>query len=339
MAGFLTEYVGIEGMDGLPGYYTETAIPAASRTIRNAIDCCGVGLHSGREARLALLPAPAGTGIVFRRTDVGIDIPARFDFVRDTRLCTKLTSAERADVSVGTIEHITAALAALSIDNLIVEVDGPEVPILDGSAAPFLFLLDCAGVTELTAEREMIEILRPVSVTENGATASFEPLPPGGSWLGLDLSVSIDFTAGAIGCQSLDLRLTETNFRTEIARARTFTLVQEIEQLRAAGLALGGSLDNAVVVDGDDVLNPAGLRVSHEFVRHKMLDAVGDLSLAGAALIGRFTGERSGHRTNNLLLRALFADPTAFRRVTAGSLVSLSYGNVLQMPRGFAAAA
>ena len=336
---FHLDELGIEGMDGLPGYYTETAIPAASRTIRNPIDCCGVGLHSGRETRLALLPAAAGTGIVFRRTDVGVEIPATFDRVLDTRLCTKLTSAERPDISVGTIEHIMAALAALAIDTIIVEVDGPEVPILDFSAAPFLFLIDCAGVVDLAAPREMIEILRTVTVSDKGATATFEPLPPGGSWVGLDLSVSIDFAAGAIGCQSLDLRLTETNFRSEVARARTFTLAQEIEQLRAAGLALGGSLDNAVVVDGEDVVNPSGLRMSHEFVRHKVLDAVGDLSLAGAAIIGRFTGDCSGHRTNNLLLRALFADPTAFRRVTAGGMVSRSYGSAMQMPLGIAASA
>ena len=326
-------------MDGLPGYYTETAIPAASRTIRNPIDCCGVGLHSGHDTKLTFLPATAGAGIVFRRTDVGVEIPATFDRVLDTRLCTKLTSAERPDVSVGTIEHVMAALTALSIDNVIVEVDGPEVPILDGSAAPFLFLLDCAGVVDLSAPREMIEILRTVTVTDRGATATFEPLPAGSSWVGLDLSVTIDFAAGAIGCQSLELRLTEANFRHEVARARTFTLAQEIEQLRAAGLALGGSLDNAVVVDGEDVVNPAGLRMSHEFVRHKVLDAVGDLSLAGAAIIGRFTGDCSGHRTNNLLLRAVLADPTAFRRVTAGGMVSRSYGGALQMPLGMAASA
>jgi UDP-3-O-[3-hydroxymyristoyl] N-acetylglucosamine deacetylase len=231
-----------------------------------------------------------------------------------------------------------AALAALFIDNIVIEVDGSEIPILDGSAAPFLFLLDCAGVIDLAAPREMIEILRPVSVTENGATACFEPLPPGGSWVGLDLSVAIDYAAGAIGRQSFDLRLTDMAFRQEVARARTFALAHEIEQLRAAGLALGGNLDNAVVVDGDDVVNPAGLRMSHEFVRHKVLDAVGDLALAGASLIGRFTGERSGHRTNNLLLRALFASPSSFRRVTAGGLVSHSYGSALQMPLGIATA-
>ena len=185
----------------------------------------------------------------------------------------------------------------------------------------------------------MIEILRPVSITDNGATASFEPLPPGRSWVGLDLSVSIAFEAGAIGQQSFDLRLSEDSFRAELARARTFAQAREIQQLQAAGLARGGSLANAVVVDGDRVLNPEGLRVSQEFVRHKMLDAVGDLSLAGAALIGRFTGSRSGHRTNNLLLRALFADPGAFRHVTASGLVAHTYGGGMQMPVGMAAAA
>lgn len=326
-------------MDGLPGYYTETAIPAASRTIRNAIDCCGVGLHTGRETRLVLKPAPAGTGIVFRRTDLDIDIPAQHDLVSDTRLCTKLSAASRPEASIGTVEHIMAALAATSIDNILIEVDGREIPIFDGSAAPFVFLIDCAGVIDLAAPREMIEILRTVTVTDNGATATFEPLPPGRNWVGLDLAVSIDFTAGAIGRQSFDLRLSEPSFRSELAGARTFVQVHEIEQLRAAGLALGGSLANAVVVDGEQVLNPDGLRVGNEFVRHKVLDAVGDLSLAGAALIGRFTGHRSGHRTNNLLLRALLSDNSAFRRVTAGGLLSRGYGSVVQMPIGVAAVA
>lgn len=326
-------------MDGLPGYYTETTIPAASRTLRNAIDCRGVALHSGRETRLVLKPASAGTGIVFRRIDVGIDIPARHDLVCDTRLCTKLCAPDRPDVSIGTVEHIMAALAATAIDNVVIEVDGPEIPIFDGSAAPFMFLIDCAGVTDLVAAREMIEIIRPVSVTDNGATASFEPLPPGRHWVGLDLSVSIDFAATAIGRQSFDLRLSEASFRAEVAEARTFVQAQEIEQLRAVGLARGGSLANALVVDGDHVLNPDGLRVGNEFVRHKVLDAVGDLSLAGAALIGRFTGHRSGHRTNNLLLRALLSDSSAFRRVTAGGLLSRGFGGPVQMPLGVAAAA
>jgi UDP-3-O-[3-hydroxymyristoyl] N-acetylglucosamine deacetylase len=325
-------------MDGLPGYYTETAIPAASRTLRNAIDCRGTGLHSGRETRLVLKPTSAGHGIIFRRVDLGVDIPAQHDCVSDTRLCTRLAAPGRPDASVGTVEHIMAALAAAGVDNVLVEVDGPEIPIFDGSAAPFVFLIDCAGVVDLPVGREMIEIVRPVLVSDGAASASFEPLPPGRSWLGLDIAMAIDFTAAAIGQQSFELRLTEPSFRAEVAGARTFVQAQEVEALRAAGLALGGSLDNAVVVDGDDVLNPAGLRYGNECVRHKVLDAVGDLALAGAPIIGRFRGYRSGHRTNNLLLRALLSDPSAFRYVTVGGLLSRGF-SAAQMPLGLAAAA
>jgi UDP-3-O-[3-hydroxymyristoyl] N-acetylglucosamine deacetylase len=326
-------------MDGLPGYYTETAIPAASRTLRNAIDCCGIGLHSGRETRLVMNPAPAGHGIIFRRVDLGIDIPAQHDCVSDTRLCTRLAAAGAPEASIGTVEHIMAAFASAGIDNVLVEVDGPEIPIFDGSAAPFVFLIDCAGVVDLPVAREMIEIVRPVLVSDGAASASFEPLPAGHSWVGLDIAMSIDFTAAAIGQQSFELRVSEPSFRSEVAGARTFVQAQEVEQLRAAGLALGGSLANAIVVDGDEVLNPAGLRFGNECVRHKVLDAVGDLALAGASIIGCFRGYRSGHRTNNLLLRALFADPSAFRYVTAGGLVSRSFVGAAQMPVGLAAAA
>ncbi len=326
-------------MDGLPGYYTETAIPAASRTVRNAIDCSGIGLHSGRETRLALKPAPAGHGIIFRRVDLGIDIPAQHDFVSDTRLCTRLAIPGEPEASIGTVEHIMAALAAAAIDNVLVEVDGPEIPIFDGSAAPFVFLIDCAGVADLPVAREMIEIVRPVLVSDGAASASLEPLPPGGSWVGLDIAMSIDFTAAAIGQQYFDLRVSELSFRAEVAAARTFVQAQEVAQLRAAGLGLGGSLDNAVVVDGDAVLNPAGLRFGNECVRHKVLDAVGDLALAGAPIIGRFRGYRSGHRTNNLLLRALLSDPTAFRYMTAGGLLSRGFAGATPVPLALTAAA
>ena len=326
-------------MDGLPGYYTETAIPTASRTLRNAIDCRGIGLHSGQQTQLVLRPAPAGHGIIFRRVDLGIDIPAQHDCVADTRLCTRLAAADAPEASVGTVEHIMAALAAACIDNVLIEVDGPEVPIFDGSAAPFVFLIDCAGVADLPAAREMIEIVRPVLVRDGDASASFEPLPPGRSWLGLDIAMSIDFAAGAIGRQSFELRVSEPSFRAEVAGARTFVQAQEVEQLRAAGLALGGSLDNAVVIDGDMVLNPAGLRFQDECVRHKVLDAVGDLALAGASIIGRFRGDRSGHRINNLLLHALLSDPSAFRYVTAGGLLGRGFVGAGQLPMGLAAVA
>lgn len=278
------------------------------RTLRAPIDCVGTGLHTGARVRVRLCPAPAGSGIVFRRTDLGVDIPARYDCVIDTRLCTVLASPERPDVRVGTVEHLMAALAGCGVTDVTVDVDGPEVPVLDGSASPWVFLLDCAGRVALDAAPRAIEVLRPVRVQEG---AAFAELRPGAD--GFDLALSIAFDAPAIGRQSLTLRLGEEAFRRELSHARTFAQVHEIEGLRAAGLARGGSLDNAVVVDGAAVLNPAGLRAPDEFVRHKLLDAVGDLALAGAALRARFVGHRSGHALNNRLLRALFADAANWR--------------------------
>ncbi len=289
---------------------------AWQHTLRNPIHCTGVGLHSGRRVRLTLRPAAAGSGIVLRRTDLGLEVRAAFDRVADTRLCTLLACPDQPALRVGTVEHVLAALAGCGVDNAVLELDGPEMPVLDGSALPFVFLLDCAGRERQNAPRHAIEVLRPVRVSEGEGFAELRPASPGAS--GLDLSLSIAFDAPAIGRQAFSLRLTEAAFRTELAGARTFTLKREIEGLRAAGLARGGSLDNAVVVDGDAVLNPAGLRMSGEFVRHKMLDAVGDLSLAGAPLRARFTGHRSGHALNNRLLRALFADASAWRWAPLG---------------------
>jgi len=277
-------------------------------TLKAAIGCVGIGLHSGREVRMMLHPAPPGTGVVFRRTDLGVDIQARYDLVADTRLCTQLSLPDRPDARVGTVEHLMAALAGLGIDNAVVALDGPEVPVLDGSSAPFVFLIDCAGRVAQDAARDVIEILHPVRV---GTDEAFAELRPGGT--GLDMAMSIDFAAPAIGRQALSLSLTETGFRQRLAEARTFALLGEIDQLREAGLARGGSLANAVVVDGARVVNPEGLRGQDEFVRHKMLDAVGDLALAGAGISGRFIGHRSGHALNNRLLRAVFADRSAWR--------------------------
>jgi UDP-3-O-[3-hydroxymyristoyl] N-acetylglucosamine deacetylase len=285
------------------------------RTLKAPIGCVGVGLHTGRRVSLNLRPADPNQGIVFRRTDLGRDIPARFDRVVDTQLATVLGDEHWASARVGTVEHLMAALSALGIDNVLVELDGPEVPVLDGSAAPFVFLLDCAGVTEQPARRSHIEIRRPVRVSDGDAFAELRPAVRGSS--GLEMALSIDFAAAAIGRQALSLRLTEESFRTEIARARTFTLAEEVAQLRAAGLAQGGSLDNAVVVDQARILNPGGLRMSDEFARHKLLDAVGDLALAGAPLCGRFIAHRSGHGLNNRLLRALFSDASVWREVDA----------------------
>jgi UDP-3-O-[3-hydroxymyristoyl] N-acetylglucosamine deacetylase len=295
-------------MDGLADNYTLQGITTAQRTLKASIDCVGVGLHSGRKVSLALRPAPADAGIVFRRTDLDITIPARFDHVVDTRLCTVLGLPDQQDARIGTVEHLMAALAGAGVHNAIIEVDGPEVPILDGSAAPFLFLIDCAGIIAQTVSVPVIEVVRPVRVTEGDGFAELRPATSG-----LSMAASIDFEVAAIGRQALTLHLSPESFRSELARARTFTLASEVEALRAAGLALGGSLDNAVVVDNARVMNPGGLRAPDEFVRHKLLDAVGDLALAGAALRGRFVAHRTGHALNNRLLRALFADGANWR--------------------------
>ena len=292
-------------MDGLPHDLTEPA-RTRQRTLAASIGCVGIGLHSGVRIELELQPAPADTGIVFRRTDLGADVEARFDRVSDTRLCTVLCDPAAPHVRVGTVEHVMAALSACGIDNAIVALDGPEVPVFDGSAAPFVFLIDCAGTVELDAPSRVIEVLHPVRVSDG---ASFAELRPAN---GFELSVSIDFAAEAIGSQALSMQLSETSFRKELASARTFAMSADIAGLQAAGLARGGSLQNAVVVDGARVLNPGGLRMTDEFVRHKMLDAVGDLSMAGAMLNARFVAHRPGHALNNKLLRALFADRSAW---------------------------
>ena len=286
---------------------------ARQHTLKAAIGCVGTGLHSGRRARLMLRPAPAGHGIVFRRTDLGRDIPARFDHVADLRLATTLALPGDSAARVGTVEHLLAALAGLGIDNALVEVDGPELPILDGSAAPFVFLIDCAGIAAQDAPRRVLRVRRPVRVSDGEGYVELRP----GAGPGLDMRLSIDFAAPAIGRQAISLLLSPESFRADLAAARTFALAGEIDQLRAAGLAQGGSLDNAVVVDGEKVLNPGGLRMDGEFVRHKLLDAVGDLALAGVALEGRFIDHRSGHALNNRLLHALFANRAAWRETVA----------------------
>ncbi len=283
------------------------------RTLKSAICCVGVGLHSGHRVNVTLRPAAVGAGIVFRRVDLGIEIPARFDHVADTRLCTVLVSPDHRGARVGTVEHLMAALSACRISNVVVELDGPEMPVLDGSAAPWVFLLDCAGVAEQAASARFIKVLQAVRVEDGDA---FIELRPSAS-ASLEMSLSIAFDAAAIGRQALSLAVDGPAVRHELADARTFTLAREIAGLQAAGLAQGGSLENAVVVDGARVLNPGGLRRSDEFVRHKMLDAVGDLALAGAPLLGRFVGHRSGHTLNNRVLRALFADRANWQEVAA----------------------
>ncbi|MBV8400917.1 MAG: UDP-3-O-acyl-N-acetylglucosamine deacetylase [Acetobacteraceae bacterium] len=318
-------------MDGLAENLSVLTAAIRQRTLKASIGCVGVGVHTGVRVSMALRPAPAGHGIVFRRTDLGADIPARFDHVVETRLCTVLGDPANGDLRVGTVEHVMAAIAGSGIDNLLIEIDGPEVPILDGSAASHLFLIDCAGIVEQDEPRSTLEILRRVRVQDGEAFAELRPAA-----FGFDMAVSIEFQAAIIGRQALSVRLTPESFRHELARARTFALVQEVSQMQAAGLARGGSLANALVVDGARVLNPGGLRMADEFVRHKLLDVVGDIALAGAPLRGRFVAHRSGHSLNNRLLRALFADPGAWRQ--SSSAESLSGHSGVQLPAAAAPA-
>ena len=283
------------------------AAPVRQRTLKSSIACSGVGLHSGAQVAMTLAPGEPDSGIIFVRTDIeggGTAVPARWDRVVCTRLCTMIGADN--GVTVGTIEHLMAAFAGTSIDNAVVSLNGPEVPIMDGSAAPFIFLVECAGIVEQDASRRAVRVKKPVEINEDGMVASLSPAPV------FSVDVTIDFDSPAMAHHSLRLGLVNGTFKKELARARTFGFLHEVEKLRAAGFARGGSLDNAVVVSGDRVLNEGGLRYEDEFVRHKALDAVGDLYLAGGPLIGTFAGVRSGHRANNLVLRALFADKDAW---------------------------
>ena len=274
------------------------------KTLKRAVTFKGVGLHGGQAARMVVAPAEAETGIRFYRTDLpeaARCIPARHDLVTDTRLCTKISNG--AGASLGTIEHIMAALAGLGINDAAVSVDGPEVPIMDGSSCIFTDALMQAGLRPLDAPLRAIRILAPVSVERDGKSARLLPSET------FSMGFAIEFADPAIGTQSLALDLAGATFVEELADCRTFGHLAEVEHLRKLGLARGGSLENAIVVDRGRVLNPEGLRCPDEFVRHKMLDAMGDLALAGAPIIGRYEGEKAGHEITNLLLHALFAAP------------------------------
>lgn len=291
-------------------------------TLRTSIGCVGVGLHSGVKAALTLHPAETDSGIRFVRMDRPEDAPieARFDQVCDTTMCTAI--GQKGGAVVSTIEHLMAALAALEIDNVLIEVEGPEVPIMDGSARPFIFLIECAGIEAQDQPRRRIEILKPVTVTAHGKSARLEPVGDVGraSPLYFEVDCRIAFDHPLIESQSMVHRLTPESFGTDIAAARTFGFAERVEELWSRGLALGGSLKNAVVVSKDKVLNEGGLRFEDEFVRHKVLDCVGDLYLAGAPIHGRFVGDCAGHAMHNKLLRALFADPTAWVELSDDTL-------------------
>jgi UDP-3-O-[3-hydroxymyristoyl] N-acetylglucosamine deacetylase len=281
----------------------------AQRTLRNPIGCVGTGLHTGARVSLTLHPSEPDSGIRFLRYDRfgSRALPARFDQVCDTTMCTTL--GEPGGVMVATVEHLMASLAICEIDNVLVEVGGPELPIMDGSAEPFVFLIECAGVVEQDRPRLQIEVLKPVTVTAHGKFARLEPAD------GFEVACEIQFDHPLIDSQAMRVRFGADEFKTEIARARTFGFAERVEELWSRGLALGGSLKNAVVVSKDRVLNEEGLRYPDEFVRHKVLDSVGDLYLAGGQLVGRFTSRCAGHTMHNKLLRALFADPSAWRVV------------------------
>jgi len=279
-------------------------------TLAQDVTLEGVGLHSGLSISMTLMPADVGQGIVFRRSDLAAqgssvsDIAASYRNVTDLRLCTVISN--EAGTSVGTIEHLMAALSAYGVDNLLIEVNGPELPIMDGSAAVFADVIEAVGLHVQAAPRRAIRILKPVVIEEDGKRVA---LLPGE---GFHLSFDIEFADRAIGRQSVEAELRDIDFSADFLPARTFGRLADVEMMRAAGLALGGSLENSVVVDGDKVLNPEGLRFEDEYVRHKLMDAVGDLALAGAPLIGRYEGVRAGHALNNRLLRMLFADRSAW---------------------------
>src|SRR3989338_3004907 len=272
-------------------------------TVSRIIELSGVGLHSGAETVLRLLPAEIGTGLVFRRVDVTDRdnmIPARWDSVVDTRLCTVV--ANQAGVSVGTIEHLMAALSACGVDNAVLELDAPEVPIMDGSSAPFVDAINEAGLKNQAAPRRAIKVLKEVSVVDGDKIVTLKP------GIGSRFKAGIDFAHPSIGQQSFEIELFSGDFETKISDARTFGFAHEAKALRAMGLALGGSMDNAVVLDEKAVMNPEGLRHSDEFARHKVLDAVGDIYIAGGPMIGHYEASKPGHNMNNRVLQALFAD-------------------------------
>lgn len=284
------------------------------RTIREAIRASGVGLHSGRKVYMSLLPAAPDSGIVFRRVDLpgSPEVPAHADLVCDTQLCTAL---QQDGQKVQTVEHLLSALAGMGVDNVVVELSAPEVPIMDGSAGPFVFLLQSAGIVEQDAPKRFLRIKQPIQVQDGDKLARLEPHN------GFRLSFGIEFSHPVVRGtrQHVSLDFSSSAFLREVARARTFGFLQDVEFMRARNLALGGSLDNAVVLDEYRVLNRDGLRYDDEFVRHKVLDAIGDLYLIGHSIIGAYSAFKSGHDLNNKLARAVLATPEAWELVSFGA--------------------
>lgn len=281
------------------------------RTLKNVIRATGVGLHSGEKVFLTLRPAPIDTGIVFRRVDLEpiVEIPAQGDLVTETTLCTGLSSGP---AKVQTVEHLLSAMAGLGIDNAYVELSAAEVPIMDGSAGPFVFLLQSAGIAQQDAPKRFIRILREVEVREGDKWARFTPH----DGFRLDFTVELNHPAIPAAQSTASVDFSTARYIKEVSRARTFGFMRDLEYMRERNLGLGGSMDNAIVLDEFRVLNEDGLRYADEFVRHKILDAVGDLYLAGHPIIGAYAGYKSGHALNNKLVRALLAESSAWEQVT-----------------------
>ena len=281
------------------------------RTLKKRISCTGVGLHSGVAVSMTLHPAAPNTGIVFQRTDVvpgAGHIPARWNHIHSGVLCTTL--ANEQGVTIGTVEHLMAALAGCGIDNALVRLDGPEVPVMDGSAAPFVLLVECAGIVVQEAPRWYLRVLKRIDVADGGKAMSLQPADE------FRVRFEIDFDSPAVAHQSCVVHITERSFKEDVGSARTFGFVEDVQGLRENGFGCGGTLDNVVMVDGDSVLNEGGLRFNDEFVRHKVLDCVGDMYLAGGPMLAEVAGVRSGHTLSHRLLNALFADETAWRYET-----------------------
>ena len=299
------------------------------RTLKNSIRATGVGLHTGRKVLMTLKPGDPDTGIVFRRTDLAdaVDIPAHAENVGDTQLGTTLI---RGDARVSTVEHLLSACAGLGIDNARIEVNAPEVPIMDGSAGPFVFLLQSAGIEEQASPKRFTRVTKRVRVEDGDKWAQFDPC----EGFRVNFEIEFDHPIFKRRMQRATMDFSTTAFLKEISRARTFGFMRDLEMLRSRNLALGGTLDNAIVLDDSKVLNEGGLRYEDEFVKHKILDAIGDLYLLGHSLIGEFSGHKSGHGLNNRLLRALQAEPSAWEEVVfeRPDQAPISYVQALTIP-------
>ena len=285
----------------------------AQRTVKQTVSATGIGLHSGKAVKVTFRPAPANTGIIYTRTDLNPNVTMQCDAlsVRDTQLCTALVNLD--GVRISTVEHLTAALSALGIDNLYIDVNAPELPVMDGSAQPFIYLFETTGVVNLDAPKQYFRVLKKVRVEDGDKWAELNPQDTGFS-----LDLTIDFTHPAMekDHQRFKLNFTGNAFAKEVSRARTFCFMRDVEYMHAHKLALGGSLENAIVLDDYRVINPDGLRYPNEFVKHKMLDAIGDLYMAGHSILGAFSAYKTGHALNNKLLRALLDNPKNYELVS-----------------------